>query len=62
MEEQDLASAYISEARLRACCELEIDDDPAVSIVEDQGEGNGAWVAGWIWVRNADLLSLGSRP
>jgi hypothetical protein len=59
MEEQALVSAYISEARLYTSCELEIDDDPTVSIVDDSGGGNGAWIAGWIWVGHDDLPSLG---
>lgn len=57
-QEQEKASAYIAEARHRASCELEIDDDPAVSIVDDEGEANGAWVAAWVRVGEDELATF----
>jgi hypothetical protein len=54
-EDRALASTYIEIARLQTSDELEIDDEPAVSIVDDNGEGNGAWVAAWVWVGEYEL-------
>lgn len=51
-----LTSAYVSQARIQ--CEgnsdLEIDDDPSVSLSE-----GGAWVAAWIWVDCDAIVSKG---
>ncbi|MDR3772104.1 MAG: hypothetical protein P4L26_02085 [Terracidiphilus sp.] len=47
-EEKAIASAYIAQARqqyMTSTSDLEIDDEPQVSIAE-----GGAWVAAWVWV------------
>lgn len=58
-ENSDTASAYIAEARRqsRGTSELEIDDEPNVSLSK-----SGAWVAAWVWVdREAAGLELGKQ-
>ena len=52
-----IASAYIAEARKQYAAlhsDLEIDDEPKVSITAD-----GAWVASWVWVSQADISIKG---
>jgi len=47
-KESAAASAYIAQARRQfsvGTSDLEIDDDPEVSIAK-----NGAWIAAWVWV------------
>ena len=47
-EDQDL---YVSKAReLYADDDLEIDDNPNISVAE-----NGMWVAAWVWVSDDDM-------
>jgi hypothetical protein len=51
-EEMAIASAYIAQARQQyttSTSDLEIDDEPQVSIAED-----GAWVAAWVWVTQGE--------
>jgi hypothetical protein len=47
-KEQAIASTYIAQARrlyTTSTADLEIDDEPQVSIAE-----HGAWVSAWVWV------------
>jgi hypothetical protein len=47
-KEKAITSAYIAKAcqnYTASTCDLEIDDQPQVSIAKD-----GAWVAAWVWV------------
>lgn len=44
-------SALISQARAQYCNDdIEIDDEPELSETDD-----GAWVAAWVWVANAEI-------
>ena len=52
-KEKALASAYIAQARKRytiSTSDLEIDDEPQISIAED-----GAWIGAWVWVANEEV-------
>jgi hypothetical protein len=52
-EERAIASAYIAQARQQyttSTSDIEIDDEPQVSIAED-----GAWIAAWVWVTQGKL-------
>jgi len=56
-ENSPAALAYIAEAKRQGTCELEIDDEPDVSLSE-----GGAWVAAWVWIDNeAAGLKIGRR-
>jgi hypothetical protein len=44
-EHSPVPLAYIAEAKRHGMSELEIDDDPKVSLSE-----GGAWVAAWVWI------------
>lgn len=51
-EVKAIVSAYIAQARQQCATstfDLEIDDEPQVSIAED-----GAWVAAWVWVAQGE--------
>ena len=45
LQDQEDSTDVIRRARLLASDDLEIDDDPMVSIAED-----GVWVSAWVWV------------
>jgi hypothetical protein len=52
-KEKVLATAYIAQARKQytvSASDLEIDDEPQVSITKD-----GAWVAAWVWVPREEI-------
>lgn len=59
-DERAIASAYIAQARRQyttSTPDLEIDDEPKVSITAD-----GAWVAAWVWVTQGEAgLSMEAR-
>jgi hypothetical protein len=56
-ENSSAALAYIAEAKKQGTCELEIDDEPNVSLSE-----GGAWVAAWVWIDNeAAGLKIGRQ-
>jgi hypothetical protein len=52
-KEKSVVSVYIAQARKQytaSTSDLEIDDEPQVSISKD-----GAWVAAWVWVPREEI-------